>query len=587
MKIQVLPPFVAEKIAAGEVIERPSSIVKELVENSLDAGATEINVILKNGGINLIEVIDNGCGMHPEDLELSVKRHATSKISSINDLEKIKTLGFRGEALASITAVAELSMISRTVETETAYEIRTHGNSDVKKPEAVTFGHFLGSPHGTRIQVEGLFAQIPARLKFLKSPKAELTHVREWLERLALANPQTGFSLKNEDKTILNLRPQEENNRAKAILADEGDYPLISMDNFSSDQAPSIRLRAHWLQGMSSPQTRKLIQIVNGRAIRDRLLMQAALAPFRQLLMPGQFPVLAIFVDIDPSEIDVNVHPTKTEIRFYDTGKIFREIRSLLDGMIAKQGAPAFVPLSVSAQQWTAQDSFQNFSHPITSFITPSDQSNLVFASPNPFHGARFAGMVFNTYILYDHGDELILLDQHAAHERVRYETLRKQIILNGTIPPKQELLLPESVHIMQEEFPGLESRLKFLEKLGFGVEIFSESSILFRAVPAAWGTDSLRVRLKNLIDKLMSYELQENHVQNDSVLMDEQLFETLASEACHSAVRAGDSLERSEAEALIARLFDCEHPWNCPHGRPTVVKIPRGKFEEWFQRKI
>ena len=358
--IQVLSANVAERIAAGEVIERPASVVKELIENSLDAGATEILVALEDGGKSLIEIIDNGHGMSPEDLALCVRRHATSKLSSVGDLEKILTLGFRGEALPSVAAVSELSVLSRALGSDTAYELKLPAVSDQERfedrrfePEKATFGHFLSSPHGTRIQARGLFAQIPARLKFLKSQGAEVSQVREWIERLALAHPKAGFRLLSDGRQVLSLRPQSETDRVRSILADGEDYPILSANSDLGaaagglgvpDRAGGIHVRVHWLQGLSSPQMRKLVQVVNGRAVRDRMLQQALLAPFRQALLPGQFPAVALYVDIDPALIDVNVHPTKTEIRFLESRRIFHVIDELIDGLIAREGAPAFAP---------------------------------------------------------------------------------------------------------------------------------------------------------------------------------------------------------------------------------------------------
>jgi DNA mismatch repair protein MutL len=604
-RIQILPAPVAEKIAAGEIIERPASVVKELVENSLDAGASEIAVLLENGGKALIEVIDNGHGMGADDLSICSERHATSKLRSVDDLERVNTLGFRGEALPSIAAVSELSIISRSTEeslSSTASEIVITNTGDShaqSEPQTVTFGHFLGSPHGTRIRSQGLFSQVPARLKFLKSQAAEVSQVREWMERLALTHPHVGFSLLSDDRTILNLRPQEEPDRVRALLADDKDYPMISAKSEPDLFANSgLRLRAHWLQGLSTPQTKKLIQAVNRRAVRDRVLQQALLTPFRQVLMPGQFPAVALFVEIDPAAIDVNVHPTKTEIRFLESSKVFRAVESLISSLIEQHGAPAYAsslmahaPTSTS-ETWQATQAW-DFSTPSFS-IQPTDVLNSktqalatqisATSSPHPLQSARFAGSLFNTYLLYDLGEELALIDQHAAHERIRYEALRKRVLSPSDTLSSQALLLPEVAHFQPEFRPLLESRLFWLEALGFEAEIFGDDAVVFRAVPGEWGQESLRTRLKNLVERVISIEHTERAA---CVILDESLFEALASEACHSAVRAGDHIEPIEAATLLEELFKCEHPWNCPHGRPTVVRVPRSRFEEWFQRRL
>lgn len=632
--IRVLPRAVAERIAAGEVIERPSSVVKELVENSLDAGATEVAVILEDGGKSLIEVIDNGHGIAGEDIPVALKRHATSKLQSLDDLDRISTLGFRGEALPSIAAVSELQILSRSKESSTAYELdlgSQYFNSDtVSDAKPATFGHFLGSPHGTRIRARGLFSQIPARLKFLKSQGAEVSQVREWMERLALTHPHVGFRLVSDDRTVMTLRPQTEEDRVRALLADGEDFPLVSYMDADSDEdlRSHIKVRIHWLQGLSVAHTRKLVQVVNKRAVRDRLLQQATLAAFRQALLPGQFPAVAIFVDIPTDRLDVNVHPTKTELRFLDGSRIFRVISSKIEELIGRHGAPAYAG-GISGPSWasspdvmdrptgsapfnlsqtSAQSNYSsgfNWSKPPV-LSTPSlwsakessagvpESVETAAAAPtaadrpeHPFQPDRFTGILFNTYLLYDLGGELGMVDQHAAHERVRYERLKRRALGRAAAPQPQQLLLPEAVTFKPEQRLNLESRLGWLEKLGFEAEIFGEESALFRAIPGEWGTDELRTRLKNLIDRVLSAEEAPNEAAPKELAMDENLFERLASEACHSAIRAGDRIGIHEATALLDDLFRCEHPWNCPHGRPTVARIPRARFEEWFQRRV
>ena len=598
-KIQLLPPLVAERIAAGEVIERPASVVKELIENSLDAGATEVAVILENGGKVLIEVIDNGHGMTPDDLALAVKRHATSKLRELEDLEKLTTLGFRGEALPSVAAVSELSIVSRVAGQPDSFEYSSASAATQK----ITFGHFLGSQHGTRIKACGLFSQIPARLKFLKSQGAEVAQVREWIERLALTHPHVGFKLVSDDRTILTLRPQDEVARVKAILSDGEDYPVVTF----TGETENVKVRAHWLQGLSSPQTRKLLQIINRRAVKDRVIQQALLSPFRQALLPGQFPAVALFIEVDPSTIDVNVHPTKTEIRFLQSSKIFRTVESTIESMISKHGAPGFASAqSGSTQQsyasqpggawpsslWGAAENAQkNWSFTAPAALPKTDETSSVEQNDvdgeipmHPFQAHRYTGVVFNTYLIYDLGDELGLIDQHAAHERVRYELLKARALNNVGKRGSQVLLIPEAAQFPPESRPTVEERLPLVRKLGFEVEVFGEDAVLFRAVPSEWGTNDLRVRLKSLVERLVASETTS---LDGSLLMDEKLFESLASEACHSAVRAVDRLGPFEAASLVDALFQCTHPWNCPHGRPTVARVPRARFEEWFHRKI
>ena len=592
-KIKILNTLVSERIAAGEVIERPASVVKELVENALDAQASEITIHLEEGGKSLIEVLDNGTGMPREDLKLCVQRHATSKLSGLEDLEKIRTLGFRGEALPSIAAVSHLSIISRSTLDENAFELTGNPENFTSLPELkpITFGHFLGSPHGTRIRAQGLFSQIPARLKFLKSQASEVFHVREWISRLALTHPETGFRLTSDDRTVLNFRPQSEIDRVKTILSEGEDFPVITLQN---EVDSSLSLRLHWIQGLSLPQTRKLVQIVNRRAVKDRVLQQAMLSSFKQALLPGQFPALALFLEIDPSLVDVNVHPTKTEIRFLSSSKVFHAIESLASEMISKKGVPSIVAptygTSYTAAEPTHVQHQWHLTPAYTSQIPNESQDKSQENAPpktHPFSEGKYMGILFNTYLLYQFGNELGMIDQHAAHERIRYEKLKKSFLENS---PRscQSLLIPEAIRIDSDSLPVLKPRLSWLEKLGFEVEFFGEESLLFRAIPHAWGTDSIKTRLKNLVEKLLEAPEQKSkeNMQKENMI-DESLFESLASEACHSAIRAGDPLHPIEAFTLVEDLFRCQHPWNCPHGRPTTVRIPEGKLEEWFHRKV
>jgi DNA mismatch repair protein MutL len=661
-RIHKLPPAIAERIAAGEVIERPSSVVKELIENSLDAGATEISVRLEDGGKNLIEVIDNGCGMSPSDLALSIERHATSKLSSLEDLDRIATLGFRGEALPSVSAVAEVSIISRTLDGDSAYELIAGDVADrgLNPPAAkrVTFGHFNNASHGTRIQARGLFSQVPARLKFLKSPAAEVSAVREWVERLALAYPQVGFQVSSGDRKLLKLRPQTELERVQEILGEGEEYPIVFAENDrDAFRDRGLEIRLYWLQGLSSPQNRRLVQVVNRRPLRDRFLQQALMAPFRQSLLPGQFPAIALLIEINPAALDVNVHPTKSEVRFLDKNKIFSTLDHLVRGMIAKNGAPGRVPLQFSNSfsksnddyalsappSWTAETKHPSVREEVEAFSSGSSRSNSWSASSSdsppsfghasahafghsfepsfgpswstqfslaqtsshldrevpsnssqaqlaiPVHSPQFSGppvaILFHTYLVYEQGEELVLIDQHAAHERIRYEKVKTRLKKpenNSSSRSSQALLIPETVKFKEAELASVQTRLPLLERLGFEVEIFGEDTLLFRSTPTEWGHRNLKIRLKNLIEKLLEYQVQE-----ENLWIDETLFESLASEACHSAVRAGDSLSLLEAQQLTHDLFLCEHPWNCPHGRPTIVRVPMRKLEEWFQRKL
>ncbi len=614
-KINRLAPHVAERIAAGETIERPCSVVKELVENSLDAGCTEVRIVLEGGGKNLIEVTDNGSGMDSKDLKLCIERHATSKLKVLEDLEQIFTHGFRGEALPSIAAVSDLSLISKTQASSSAYELQVgdliHRASSPPEVQKITFGQFIDSSCGTQVHVVGLFSQIPARLKFLKSQSAEVSQVKDWIERLALAHPQVGFQLISDDKTLLNLRPQSELNRVKEVLSDGNDFTILQAHHQKNEfQDLSFQARMYWLQGRSSPHSRNLIQVVNSRAIRDRLLQQALLSAFRQALLPGQFPSLALFIEIHPAAIDVNVHPSKTEIRFLDTKRIFQSVDALVKSLLSQQHLYPSKTISSETQSFENQNTVF-FAPPPSLSTTPThkdptpsktqEENQWTPIEAHPISQAHYAGTLFQTYIMLEQESELILIDQHAAHERVRYEKLQNRMNPRGHSPHQpasQTLLMPEVIQFPIENRELLSLRLPWISSLGFDVEIFGEDTLIFRSVPAEWGTQQLKIRLSNLLDRILSAEdsrmsmktpepIETESIKPESIKIDELLFEALASEACHSAIRAGDPLEKEEVQSLIHQLFTCEHPWNCPHGRPTVVKIPKGKLEQWFQRKI
>ena len=606
--IRILPPAVAEKIAAGEVIERPASIVKELLENAIDAGATRIQVRLEDGGKQLIEVTDNGHGMSEDDLGRCMARHATSKLATLDDLDHILTLGFRGEALPSIGAVSELSILTRDESSSKSSVAFLNLGGRV---ERATHGEFLGTPHGTRVQARGLFATFPARLKFLRASASEVSAVRDWMERLSLSRPEISFTLLSGQKELLRLKATTEAERVREVLADGEDFPI--------QVAEADGIRAYWIQGLSSPYLRKIAQILNGRSIRDRAIQQAVLAPFRQALLPGQFPALAIYLDLPTDEVDVNVHPTKAEVRFLRSSDIYHRVSKAIEAMIDHHGAPGFVnqgagafspslqpTLSAAEPLWNtsphyAANSLGSPSSPSPPFNFPTSNSNsnsnstqtatatVDSNSPSPLPSPldsleqRYIGRLFSTYLAFDQGTELLLIDQHAAHERVRYEQLRTAHAGAGS----QALLLPEVVTLRADDRARIEARLPELAALGFEAETFGDERLLFRAIPWATSTgesEELKTRLKNLVDRLANLPASASVT---TALIDEVSFETLASRACRSSVRAGDRLEPAQAIALHRDLFACEHPWNCPHGRPTTVKIPRARFEEWFQRRV
>ncbi|MBC7397142.1 MAG: DNA mismatch repair endonuclease MutL [Bdellovibrionales bacterium] len=617
--IQILPSLIAERIAAGEVVERPASVVKELVENSIDAGATAVEVKLSRGGTDLIEVTDNGSGMTREDIEICVCRHATSKITVFEDLSKLGTLGFRGEALPSIASVSDLTVTSREKTASETFEIRASQTAPVRaKAQTVANLNFLGDQHGTRVRVASLFSQVPARLKFLKSLGAEASAVREIIERLAITHPEVQFKLTSDDRVLLNLPSESLKKRTIRMLA--GDNPYEALE---TTLPGAYGIEIIWLKGLSFPHTRSMYQIVNQRALRDRTLQMALLNPLKQSFLPGNFPAIVAKLDVPADEIDVNVHPTKTEIRFLESGKIFAlcdaAIKRLLE--TAKE-SPAFQGSPFAGQSYRSNFSqeqasalnlaggFQTpgytpFLNAGAASLLPSFEQNRAsenadvpfstqgaqpgnhasqpaylnssFIDSTPF--GEYRGVLFSTYFVFEMGEELMLVDQHAAHERIRYEKLKNKILKHEKIET-QALLVPEVVKFAPDRIADLREKLSSLDTLGFEVEIFGEDSVLFRGVPAVWGNSSLSTRLKNLCERLI-----ETDFQPQNLTWDETLFEKIAMEACRSSFKGGDYIHEAGAVDLTQKLFQCEHPGNCPHGRPTTIKISKSKVEEWFSR--
>ncbi len=592
-KIRILPPLIAERIAAGEVIERPASAVKELCENAIDAGATSIEVRIKKGGTDLIEILDNGSGMDRADLEVCIGRHATSKIREFDDLTRLGTLGFRGEALPSIASVSELSIASRAKGSDETHEIRlAHGVANQVSAARIANIAFPGAPHGTRVRVASLFSQVPARLKFLKSPGAESSAVRDILERLALARPDVRFQLETEGRTVLELPAESLRERAVRMLSNDNPF-----DAKEFKIEGSYGIHVIWLKGLSLPHTRSMIQIVNGRAIRDRTLQMAILNPLRQSFLPGNYPACVVNLEVPASDLDVNAHPSKTEIRFLDSGKIFALCSAAFQHILDEERIPAPAHSGgFGASSWMLEGgrSSGDRSFPTAGF---SAGFSAEFSPPLPGMGAsqpreftpalsfdenplgEFRGTLFSTYFVFERGDELTLIDQHAAHERIRYEKLKAGILRNETIET-QILLVPEVVKLPAESLAEIEPKLPVLCALGFDAAVFGGEAVLFRAVPAVWGNRALTERLKNLLERLFVAE-----IDAESLVWDETLFEKIAMEACRSSFKAGDMIDPIPAIDLTRKLYQCEHPGNCPHGRPTAIRIAKSKVEEWFSR--
>ena len=587
MAIRQLPPNLVNRIAAGEVVERPASVVKELIENAIDAEATRIDVVANGGGLGLIRVTDDGSGMDRDDLALAVERHATSKLQD-DDLSAILTLGFRGEALPSIGAVARLTIMSRVRGADKAYEIAVDGGRKAPIKPAAIGG-------GTRIEVRDLFYATPARLKFMKSERAESGAIADIVKRLALAKPEIAFSLANGERTILRLEP------CPPGLLDHGLPRLgrILGEDFVADALPVRAARGNiavegfaGLATLHRPNSLGQYLVVNGRPVRDKLLAGAVRAGYGDLVPNGRHPMLALFLTLPPDEIDVNVHPAKTELRFRDAQAVRALIVTALHEALGSAQHRATASLSQEALARMARPSSGFTSHPpprafgfaeraqapLGPVATPSaaTQSNPDDGDPtaNP-HGAARAH-VHDTIIIAETETSLVIVDQHAAHERLVYERLKKAFANGGL--SRQMLLIPEVVELDAEAADRLAGAAVELERLGLVVEAFGQSAVIVREVPALLGQGNIQGLLRDLADELAEDE--------GSLVVSERLDHVLSIMACHGSVRAGRRLNAEEMNALLRDMEETPFSGQCNHGRPTYVELKLADIEKLFQRR-
>ncbi len=593
MPIRQLPPNLVNRIAAGEVVERPASVVKELIENAIDAGARRIDVVTDGGGLGLIRVTDDGVGMDAGDLALAVERHATSKLSG-NDLERIVTLGFRGEALPSIGAVARLSIASRAAGAGEAYEIAVDaGRKSALKPAALA--------GGTRVEVRDLFYATPARLKFMKSERAEAAAISDVVKRLALAEPEIAFSLGSPERTSLRLEacPPGLIDHALARLA------RILGEEFAADALP---LRAErggvTLEGFAGlptlhrPNALQLYLVVNGRPVRDKLLVGTVRAAYGDLVPQGRYPMLALFLDLPPDEVDVNVHPAKTELRFRDPNGVRGLIISALKQALETAGHRATASLSQVALARvlrsgqgvalaTGQRPYGLSDHaqaPLDPALPPSGDTRgspsadeAALGTSFPLGAAR--AQLHDTFIIAETGDALVIVDQHAAHERLVYERLKKSFANGGVA--RQLLLIPEVVELDADAATLLLGASDELERFGLVIEPFGASAIVVREVPSLLGTCDIKGLLKDLADALSAEEEGE-----EKRLVAARLDHVLSTMACHGSVRAGRRLSPEEMNALLRDMERTPLSGQCNHGRPTYVELKLADIEKLFSRR-
>ncbi|SCW91990.1 DNA mismatch repair protein MutL [Sphingobium faniae] len=592
MSIRRLPEHLVNRIAAGEVVERPASALKEIIENALDAGAGRIAIRLANGGLDRVEVSDDGGGMDSREIALALERHATSKLPD-DAIEQVTTLGFRGEALPSIASVARLSIDSRPRGTDGWNRTMDNGALVSEGPAAL--------PPGTRVVMEQLFARVPARRKFLRSPKSEYAACMDVVRRLAMAHPAVAFSLEHDGRRILSVQEGETREDRVAALTDRAladNHVIVSLER-EGVRLSGVASIPTYHRGVGDHQ----FLFVNGRPVRDRLLVGALRGAYADMLARDRHPVVALFLDVPPLEVDVNVHPAKTEVRFRDPamirGMIVSGLRRALDaeGFRAVQHAdPAALsawksepvsPTPISAMPIFEAANAGAFASPAmfadrrASFFTPPPQARAETAAASPPEAQNFPlgvarGQVARTYIVAEAEDGLVIVDQHAAHERLTLERMRRA--MDGQGVASQALLLPEVVELDETACDRLEARTDELREFGLELERFGPSAMLVRAVPAILGQSDVQGLVTDLADDLAAYD--------SALSLKERIDLVAATMACHGSVRAGRVLSVAEMNALLREMEVTPRSGQCNHGRPTWVKLGHDDIEKLFGRK-
>ncbi len=572
MPIKVLPTEVASKIAAGEVVERPASVVRELIDNALDAGATNLAVEVQGGGVRLIRVVDNGAGIPPEEVELAFERFATSKVSNADDLESISSLGFRGEALPSVAAVAEVTMVTRTGD-------ELAGTLFSVKDGAVLEKAKRGCPLGTTVTVRNLFRSFPARLKFLKSTTTENGHISQVVTQYSLAFPEVRFVLIIDGRTTFRSPGKGSLREVLGVVyGAENAKSLLAVESVNADDDPMLPR----VNGFVSPPSftrasRSYISFfVNRRWVQNRMLPYALEEAYRGLLVTGRHPVAVINIALPPQEVDVNVHPAKSEVRFRHERDVFAAVqKAVRDTLVAQSPMPTLDTLyqaqpapAVSTEPLVMPYSGAQAAPATSPVATPPPAAPAAGSLPV----LRVVGQVAGTYIIAEGPDGMYLIDQHAAHERVLFEKIRDQrqrrsVEIQGLLQP-----VPVELTVRQKEL--LEMHSEVLSEHGFDIEHFGERTCLLRSVPAMLRGQNLAQALTEMLD-FLGEEAKSDRRE-----------EIAASLACHSAVLAGQVLSREEMQDLMRQLERTSNPGHCPHGRPTMIHLSAAQLEKGFGRR-
>ncbi len=607
--INILPEHLANKIAAGEVVQRPESVVKELLENSIDAGATSISITIKNAGKLLIQLIDNGKGMSAEDAVKSFYRHATSKISTYEDLENIRTLGFRGEALASIAAVAQVELKTRREEDEVGSLLRIEG-SEIKEQSNVAH------QQGTTISVKNLFYNTPARRQFLKSNNTEFKHIYDTIQRLALSKPEIALEFNSDDDVILALPSQKLEERLKSLFGDRHFATLIQLQ----EQTDLLSISG-FIGKPDFARKSKVDQYIflNNRFIINRSINHAVFSGYEHLVEKGNFPFFLLFIEVDPHKVDINVHPSKMEVKFADEQSIYRivisVVRKALGGnditptvefqrqtndfsSLRHSAIPRFYSdlqaKSSSSFDFAGQNQSATFSNEEIPFDlnskldqifskTPDNEIVLPVDTQTQFqHGTRdieaqdgkAIWQLHNKYILTQIRSGLMIIDQHVAHERILYE--RALTRMNNAVPSSQQLLFPQTIQLGAGDYTLTKDLLPFLNSIGFETKLFGKNTIVLEGVPPEVKAGTEANILQDILDEFKNNQLRVKLDARDNIAK---------SFSCKAAIKAGERLSETEMRSLIDQLFGTSMPYVCPHGRPVLIKLSLAELDRRFFR--
>jgi DNA mismatch repair protein MutL len=596
-RIRLLPEILASQVAAGEVVERPASVVKELVENSIDAGARKIEVIIRRGGISLVRVVDDGCGMERDDALLSLERHATSKIRTAADLAAIATLGFRGEALPSIASVSRFRLTTREPDAIAGTEIIVAGG----RIETVRDG---GEAPGTQVEVRSLFYNLPARRKFLRSENTESRNIEHQLHLQATGHPEIAFAFVRDDRIAFQL-PAAANllERIRDLHGTELVERLLPVEEPSA----SARMRIRGLIGQAgvSRQSRaQQLVFVNGRAIESPVLTAALREGYHTALMKGQFPVTFLFLDLDPAAVDVNVHPAKREVRFRDPGAVRESVvesirktlesgrrdwqqqfqRPVMTPAASQPGTESVIPPAFAPQP----SAVPQLGEPVFNSVLPREGESLrdlrdswpsgeAINVAGASHQFQIIGVLNKLYVLMENQDGLVLVDQHAAHERILFEELRRRMEEQGV--PSQRLLLAQTFELAPRDAEWVERNVATLQKMGIGIEPFGQNAFKIDSLPTFLDVSDPVGFMRKVIDGLKSASNGSSPLRLGE--------DMIAKTVCRHAVKANDPLRYLEVEKLIGDLLECDLPYCCPHGRPTMIQISHTELEKKFGRKV